>query len=162
MGLGVGFELCVCVCVGGVGCVVQRVAARKACAAPASAPGAAYREPNVRAACDPSPSLQQTRGASPGTKAMVLETLDAAARMGFTVIRAWAFNDGAGWNALQTAPGEGSGRGPCEGRGDREGARGCCVAKGRRRNVLRSASRGRCCHSPHSSPLTPGGLILFQ
>lgn len=37
---------------------------------------------------------------------MALQTLDAIARMGFTVVRIWAFNDGGGWNALQTAPGE--------------------------------------------------------
>jgi endo-1,4-beta-mannosidase len=36
---------------------------------------------------------------------MAEETLDAIARMGFSVIRLWAFNDGAGWSALQTAPG---------------------------------------------------------
>jgi mannan endo-1,4-beta-mannosidase len=31
--------------------------------------------------------------------------LDGALRAGFTVLRTWAFNDGDGWNALQTAPG---------------------------------------------------------
>ncbi|KIZ00565.1 Mannan endo-1,4-beta-mannosidase 1 [Monoraphidium neglectum] len=36
---------------------------------------------------------------------MALETLDACQRLGFSVIRTWAFNDGGGWNALQTAPG---------------------------------------------------------
>lgn len=47
----------------------------------------------------------KTRGASDGTRKTVTDTLDAAARLGFTVVRAWAFNDGPGWNALQTAPG---------------------------------------------------------
>ncbi|KAI8466427.1 MAG: glycoside hydrolase superfamily [Monoraphidium minutum] len=46
-----------------------------------------------------------TRGASEGTQAMVLETLDGIQRLGFSVIRLWAFNDGDGWNALQKAPG---------------------------------------------------------
>ena len=43
---------------------------------------------------------------SNGTRAHVDEVLEDAADMGLKVIRAWAFNDGAGeWNALQTAPG---------------------------------------------------------
>jgi len=33
------------------------------------------------------------------------EVLDDAKRLGATVIRTWAFNDGDGWNALQTSPG---------------------------------------------------------
>lgn len=35
---------------------------------------------------------------------MVVDTLDDAQAMGFTVIRTWAFNDGDGWNAVQTQP----------------------------------------------------------
>ncbi len=31
--------------------------------------------------------------------------LDGAARAGCSLLRTWAFNDGGGWNALQTAPG---------------------------------------------------------
>ncbi|GBF97528.1 mannan endo-1,4-beta-mannosidase-like [Raphidocelis subcapitata] len=45
------------------------------------------------------------RAASEGTREMAEETLDQIARLGFSVIRIWAFNDGAGWNALQTKPG---------------------------------------------------------
>lgn len=38
-------------------------------------------------------------------KSQVLEVLDDAKAMGLQVIRTWAFNDGEGWNALQTSPG---------------------------------------------------------
>jgi mannan endo-1,4-beta-mannosidase len=31
--------------------------------------------------------------------------LDGAVRLGYSVLRTWAFNDGGGCNALQTAPG---------------------------------------------------------
>lgn len=51
------------------------------------------------------PHANQTRAASEGTRAMAAETLDEIAALGFSVIRLWAFNDGDGWNALQTAPG---------------------------------------------------------
>lgn len=47
----------------------------------------------------------QTRAADPGLRAEVLHTLDAAVGLGLTVIRTWAFADGAQWNALQPAPG---------------------------------------------------------
>src|SRR5687768_9620697 len=43
--------------------------------------------------------------AEPGLRQHVDEVLDDAKRLGATVIRTWAFNDGNGWNALQTAPG---------------------------------------------------------
>jgi len=44
---------------------------------------------------------------SKSTRQHVDEVLEDAAAMGLKVIRAWAFNDGAGeWNALQTAPGQ--------------------------------------------------------
>ncbi len=48
----------------------------------------------------------QTRAASEGTRQLASDTLDAMQRCGMTMIRTWAFNDGAGWNALQTAPGK--------------------------------------------------------
>ncbi|MCK4303444.1 MAG: cellulase family glycosylhydrolase [Candidatus Eisenbacteria sp.] len=45
-------------------------------------------------------------GADPGLRHYSAEVLDEAAMMNCTVLRTWAFNDGAGqWNALQTAPG---------------------------------------------------------
>lgn len=56
----------------------------------------------------------QTRAASEGqTRELAAATLDQIAAAGFSVIRVWAFNDGKGWNALQTAPGgaPGVGRG---------------------------------------------------
>ena len=41
-----------------------------------------------------------------GLRPFVDEVLEEAKEMGLTVIRTWAFNDGAGqWNALQTSPG---------------------------------------------------------
>jgi len=41
-----------------------------------------------------------------GLQPYVDEVLDEGAGLGLTVLRTWAFNDGAGqWNALQTAPG---------------------------------------------------------
>jgi len=44
--------------------------------------------------------------ADPGLKPYVDEVLEEGAGLGLTVLRTWAFNDGAGqWNALQTAPG---------------------------------------------------------
>jgi mannan endo-1,4-beta-mannosidase len=43
--------------------------------------------------------------AEPSLRPDVDEVLEEAALMGMTVIRTWAFNDGDGWNALQTAPG---------------------------------------------------------
>ena len=43
--------------------------------------------------------------AEPGLRQHVAEVLDDAKRLGATVIRTWAFNDGDGWNALQTSPG---------------------------------------------------------
>ncbi len=43
--------------------------------------------------------------ADPGLRGYVDEVLTEAAAMDITVIRTWAFNDGSGWNALQTAPG---------------------------------------------------------
>jgi hypothetical protein len=49
----------------------------------------------------------QTRAADPAVQHEVTEVLDAAAAAGLTVLRLWAFNDGADqWNALQTSPGE--------------------------------------------------------
>lgn len=49
-----------------------------------------------------------TRAADPGCRPMVEATLDAvAAAQGLTVVRCWAFADGAAtWNALQPRPGE--------------------------------------------------------
>jgi mannan endo-1,4-beta-mannosidase len=41
----------------------------------------------------------------PGLRRHVAEVLDEAKLLGATVVRTWAFNDGPGWNALQTAPG---------------------------------------------------------
>jgi hypothetical protein len=52
--------------------------------------------------------LLQTRSADPGCRPMVLQTLDAAQALGFTVVRIWAFNDGPGWMSLQPQAGEGS------------------------------------------------------
>jgi|GEM_PF-741903 len=43
--------------------------------------------------------------ADPGLRPHVDEVLEEAASMGLRVVRTWAFNDGSGWNALQTAPG---------------------------------------------------------
>jgi mannan endo-1,4-beta-mannosidase len=43
--------------------------------------------------------------ADPGLRGHVDEVLTEAAAMGVTVVRTWAFNDGSGWNALQTSPG---------------------------------------------------------
>ncbi len=43
--------------------------------------------------------------ADPALRPQVDEVLEESAAMGLTVIRTWAFNDGTGWNALQTAPG---------------------------------------------------------
>jgi mannan endo-1,4-beta-mannosidase len=46
-----------------------------------------------------------TFAADPGLRAAVDEVLEETALMGLTVVRTWGFNDGSGWNALQTAPG---------------------------------------------------------
>ncbi|MFH1864428.1 MAG: cellulase family glycosylhydrolase [Candidatus Eisenbacteria bacterium] len=44
--------------------------------------------------------------ADPGLRSYVEEVQAEAAGLGLTVLRTWAFNDGAGqWNALQTSPG---------------------------------------------------------
>jgi mannan endo-1,4-beta-mannosidase len=43
--------------------------------------------------------------ADPSLRPQVDEVLEETAAMGLTVIRTWAFNDGTGWNALQTSPG---------------------------------------------------------
>ncbi|HID24699.1 MAG TPA: hypothetical protein EYP14_20190, partial [Planctomycetaceae bacterium] len=43
--------------------------------------------------------------ADPDTRPYVDEVIEDAANMGLNVLRTWAFNDGNGWNALQTAPG---------------------------------------------------------
>ncbi|UCE01508.1 MAG: cellulase family glycosylhydrolase [Candidatus Latescibacterota bacterium] len=45
-----------------------------------------------------------TWAAEPSLRPFVDEVLEEAALMGMTVVRTWAFNDGDGWNALQTAP----------------------------------------------------------
>lgn len=47
-----------------------------------------------------------TRAADAGLKQQVLEVLDDVKAAGVSVVRTWAFNDGAEWNALQTAPGQ--------------------------------------------------------
>lgn len=46
-----------------------------------------------------------TYAADPNLRPYVDEILEEAALRGERVIRTWAFNDGDGWNALQTAPG---------------------------------------------------------
>jgi mannan endo-1,4-beta-mannosidase len=46
-----------------------------------------------------------TWATDPSLRGSVDEVLEEAALMGLTVVRTWAFNDGDGWNALQTAPG---------------------------------------------------------
>lgn len=46
-----------------------------------------------------------TYAADPALRPYVDEVLTEARDMGLAVVRTWAFNDGAGWNALQTAPG---------------------------------------------------------
>lgn len=46
-----------------------------------------------------------TWAADPSLRVSVDEVLEEAVLMGLTVVRTWAFNDGDGWNALQTAPG---------------------------------------------------------
>lgn len=84
----------------------------------ASASGEASAAPAIPAAMSTGASSRQsdyycgvncyylmTRAASEGCRQMVADTLDAIQRTGCTVIRTWAFNDGSGWNALQTAPG---------------------------------------------------------
>ncbi|MDP6539417.1 MAG: cellulase family glycosylhydrolase [Planctomycetota bacterium] len=44
--------------------------------------------------------------ADPALRSYVVEVLDEAAALGLSVLRTWAFNDGAAqWNALQIAPG---------------------------------------------------------
>lgn len=54
----------------------------------------------------PIPSVQ-TYAADEAQRPLVLEVLDAAVQLHLTVVRAWAFNDGAEqWQALQTEPGE--------------------------------------------------------
>ncbi|KAF8058333.1 MAN1 [Scenedesmus sp. PABB004] len=71
--------------------------------APAPAPAAAgAMKPFVGANC----YYLLTRAADPGCRPLVLDTLDAAAKLGFTVLRIWAFNDGPGWMSLQPAPGQ--------------------------------------------------------
>ena len=46
------------------------------------------------------------RAADPGSRCEVLEVLDKAQALGLTVLRTWAFSDGAQqWRALQRAPG---------------------------------------------------------
>jgi mannan endo-1,4-beta-mannosidase len=46
------------------------------------------------------------RAADPGSRCEVLEVLDKAQQLGLTVLRTWAFSDGAQqWRALQRAPG---------------------------------------------------------
>lgn len=48
----------------------------------------------------------QTYAADEAQRPLVLEVLDAAVQLHLTVLRAWAFNDGAEqWQALQTEPG---------------------------------------------------------
>ncbi|MEW5302949.1 MAG: hypothetical protein WDW36_005686 [Sanguina aurantia] len=48
-----------------------------------------------------------TYAADEAQRPLVLEVLDAAVQLHLTVLRAWAFNDGAEqWQALQTGPGE--------------------------------------------------------
>ena len=42
---------------------------------------------------------------TPSLRKNVDEVLQDAAAMGLNFVRTWAFNDGSGWNALQTAPG---------------------------------------------------------
>ena len=46
-----------------------------------------------------------TFAADPALRPRVDEVLTEARDMGLTLIRTWGFNDGSGWNALQTAPG---------------------------------------------------------
>lgn len=49
---------------------------------------------------------QMVYAADPGLRHHVNEVQDEAVTMGLTVLRTWAFNDGADeWNALQTSPG---------------------------------------------------------
>lgn len=51
-------------------------------------------------------NLVQTYAADEAQRPLVLEVLDAAVQLHLTVLRAWAFNDGAEqWQALQTQPG---------------------------------------------------------
>lgn len=51
--------------------------------------------------------IVQTYAADEAQRPLVLEVLDAAVQLHLTVVRAWAFNDGAEqWQALQTEPGE--------------------------------------------------------
>lgn len=48
----------------------------------------------------------QTYAADEAQRPLVLEVLDAAVQLHLTVVRAWAFNDGAEqWQSLQTEPG---------------------------------------------------------
>lgn len=50
--------------------------------------------------------VAQTYAADEAQRPLVLEVLDAAVQLHLTVLRAWAFNDGAEqWQALQTGPG---------------------------------------------------------
>jgi len=46
-----------------------------------------------------------TYAADPALRPYVDEVLEEASAMGLRVVRTWAFNDGNGWNALQTSPG---------------------------------------------------------
>jgi hypothetical protein len=54
----------------------------------------------------PPAAYPQQRLGSEGTVHEAIEVLDAAKKLGLTVMRTWAFNDGAGWNAFQPQPGK--------------------------------------------------------
>lgn len=49
-------------------------------------------------------SCVQTRSADLGLRHECTTALDDAAAAGLTVVRCWAFCDGAQWNALQVSP----------------------------------------------------------
>ena len=51
-------------------------------------------------------SILQVGAAAGGEyRANVTSMLASMQRMGLKVLRTWAFNDGSGWQALQTSPG---------------------------------------------------------